>query len=132
MPLAIRPLRRNFSISVGDLQMIMPFQESANLIGDGFGFRVAIDIVEAVPLDNFRLKLRFEDGTEGVVDVSQCVKFTGVFAPLLERAEFAAVQVNPELGTVCWPCGADLDPDVLYALVTGAKIPSSEKTTASR
>src|SRR5947207_3063747 len=50
MPLAIRPLRRNFSISVGDLQMIMPFQESANLIGDGFGFRVAIDIVEAVPL----------------------------------------------------------------------------------
>ena len=34
----------------------------------------------------------------------------------------AAVQVNPELGTVCWPSGADLDPDVLYALVTGAPV----------
>ena len=82
------------------------------------------DIVEAVPLENFLLKLRFEDGAEGVVDVAQCVNFTGVFAPLRERTEFAAVQVNSEWGTVCWPCGADLDPDVLYALVTGAKVPS--------
>ena len=82
------------------------------------------DIVEAVPLENYLLKLRFEDGAEGVVDVARCVEFTGVFAPLRERTEFAAVQVNVELGTVCWPCGADLDPDVLYALVTGAKVPS--------
>lgn len=80
------------------------------------------DIVEAVPLENYLLKLRFEDGVEGVVDVAQCVSFTGVFAPLLERSEFTAVQVNSELGTVCWPCGADLDPDVLYALVTGTKV----------
>lgn len=85
------------------------------------------DIVGAIPLADYRLKLRFEDGTTGVVDVSRCVSFTGVFAPLVERKEFAAVQVNPELGTVCWPCGADLDPDVLYALVTGAPVPSLEK-----
>src|SRR5438132_3381669 len=78
------------------------------------------DIVEAIPLEGYRLKLRFEDGVTGVVDISQCVKFTGVFGPLRDHAEFAAVRVDPELGTVCWPCGADLDPDVLYALVTGA------------
>lgn len=85
------------------------------------------DIVEAVPLADYRLKLRFEDGKTGVVDVSQCIRFTGVFAPLSDHAQFAAVQVNQELGTVCWPCGADLDPDVLYALVTGASVPSLEK-----
>jgi Protein of unknown function (DUF2442) len=84
------------------------------------------DIVEAVPLDGYRLKLRFDDGTEGIVDVAQLVKFTGVFAPLRDRAVFAAVQVNHELGTVCWPCGADLDPDVLYAQVTGTPLPSFE------
>src|ERR1700681_4763806 len=89
------------------------------------------DIVEAIPLDGYRLTLRFEDGTTGIVDMSRCVSFTGVFAPLRDRAEFAAAYVNPELGTVCWPCGADLDPDVLYALVTGAKIPSLEKTASS-
>jgi hypothetical protein len=90
------------------------------------------DIVEAVPLEDYLLKLRFEDGAEGVVDVAQCVNFTGVFAPLRERTEFTAVRVNPELGTVCWPCGADLDPDVLYALVTGSPIPCLEKTSPSR
>ncbi len=70
-------------------------------------------------MDGYRLKLRFEDGAEGVVDVARLVSFTGVFAPLRDRKEFISVQVNRELGTICWPTGADLDPDVLYALVTG-------------
>jgi len=89
-------------------------------------------IMAAVPLDGNRLKLTFEDGTTGVVDVAQCVSFTGVFAPLRDHAEFAAVQVNSELGTVCWPCGADLDPDVLYALVTGTPVPCLERTAKSQ
>jgi hypothetical protein len=38
------------------------------------------DIVEAIPMADFVLKLRFEDGTIGTVDVSRCVSFTGVFA----------------------------------------------------
>jgi hypothetical protein len=90
------------------------------------------DIVEAVPLDDYCLKLRFEDGTTGTVDVSRCVSFTGVFAALRDPAQFSAVQVNSELGTVCWPCGADLDPDVLYALVTGAPVPSFDNALQSR
>jgi len=89
------------------------------------------DIVEAIPLEGYLLKLRFEDGAEGVVDIARCVTFSGVFAPIRDRAQFAAVYVNPELGTVCWPCGADLDPDVLYALVTGAPVPCLEKAANS-
>jgi hypothetical protein len=81
------------------------------------------DIVNVQPLDGYRLRLRFEDGVEGVVDVAQCVPFTGVFAPLRQREEFEAVRVNPELGSIYWPSGADLDPDVLYSLVTGKPIP---------
>ncbi|MBI3821488.1 MAG: DUF2442 domain-containing protein [Planctomycetes bacterium] len=84
------------------------------------------DIVEAVALEGHRLRLRFEDGVTGIVDVSTCVTFTGVFAPLRNREEFAAVYVDPELGTIRWPCGADLYPDVLYALVTGSPLPSFE------
>jgi hypothetical protein len=84
------------------------------------------DIVSVQPLEGFCLKVRFEDGVEGVVDVSKCVPFKGVFVPLLDRGVFTAVWVNPELGCISWPCGADLDPDVLYSLVTGQSIPCYE------
>jgi hypothetical protein len=96
------------------------------------GDTMLLDIVEAIPMDGYRLKLRFEDGVEGVVDVAKFVSFTGVFEPLRDRLQFEAVRVNPELGTVCWPCGADLDPDVLYAHVTGAPVPCLEKSTGRK
>jgi hypothetical protein len=80
------------------------------------------DIVEALPLGDHRLFLRFEDGVEGEIDLDSLIHFEGVFRPLREPEEFAKVRVEPELGTVCWPNGADLDPDVLYAVVTGREI----------
>jgi Protein of unknown function (DUF2442) len=76
------------------------------------------DIVAVQALPNYRLRLRFEDGVEG--EVAFPVPFEGVFAPLRDEGVFAAVQVNAELGTIVWPNGADLDPDVLHGLVTGA------------
>jgi hypothetical protein len=81
------------------------------------------DIVEVEPLEDYRLHLRFEDGVSGVVDIAKLVSFTGVFAPLEDKAYFTQVKVNPDIGTICWPNQADLDPDVLYSLITGEPIP---------
>jgi hypothetical protein len=80
------------------------------------------DIVAARPLDGYLLHLRFEDGVEGVLDLSRELTFRGVFEPLKDLAYFRQVRVDPDLGTVAWPNGADLDPDVLYAQVTGTPI----------
>ncbi len=80
------------------------------------------DIVQVEPLGGYRLHLRFEDGVEGSVDVAELIEFTGIFAPLRDRDTFSQVRVNPDLGTICWPNGADLDPDVLYAQITGEPI----------
>ena len=89
------------------------------------------DIVEARALEAYQAYLRFEDGVEGVVDLGRLIRFEGVFAPLREPEEFARMTVNHELGTICWPGGADLDPDVLYAEVTGQRISTfGEKPTA--
>lgn len=81
-----------------------------------------VDIVEARPLGGHRLYLRFEDGVEGEVDLGNRIRFEGIFAPLRDPEEFAKVRVHEELKTVVWPNGADLDPDVLYAQVTGKPI----------
>jgi Protein of unknown function (DUF2442) len=68
---------------------------------------------------------------DGEVDVRRIVPFDGVFAPLADPAEFARVAVDSELGTVVWPNGADLDPDVLYAEVTGVPIESGRTAGAA-
>ncbi len=82
-----------------------------------------MDIVEVKPLEGYRLWLRFADGASGEVDLERLIQFRGVFAPLTDRARFAEVRVNPDLGTICWPNGADLDPDVLHSHVTGKPLP---------
>lgn len=89
------------------------------------------DIVEVRPLEGYRLYLRFEDGVEGVVDIKDLVPLEGVFAPLSEPATFQQVRVHSELGTVYWPNGADLDPDVLYSRITGIPLPSFDLQTHS-
>lgn len=81
------------------------------------------DVISVEALPEHRLRVRFDDGTEGVVDVAEMVEFTGVFAPLREPEFFAKATVNAELGTVCWPNNADLDSDVLYAKVAGVPVP---------
>ena len=86
------------------------------------------DIVEARPLDAYRIWLKFEDGVEGVVDLPQKISFKGVFEPLRDRDYFLQVRVDPDLGTIAWPNGADLDPVVLYAEITGRPIGYSHET----
>jgi hypothetical protein len=88
------------------------------------------DVVSVIASDPYVLQIRFEDGVEGSVALDELVPFEGVFAPLRDPAEFRKVQVHPELGVVCWPNGADLDSDVLYAKITG--IPLSSRVAAIR
>ncbi|HEV8324730.1 MAG TPA: DUF2442 domain-containing protein [Myxococcota bacterium] len=79
-------------------------------------------VVYAEARDGHRLLLRFDDGVEGLYDVAAAVPFEGVFAQLRDPAYFAQVRLDHEAGTVVWPNGADLDPVVLHARVTGQPI----------
>ena len=83
------------------------------------------DIIEARATGDHRLFLRFDDGTAGTLDVAALTRFDGVFAQLQDLACFGQVRVDPELGTVVWPGGADLCPDVLYACLTGQPLPGT-------
>jgi len=79
-----------------------------------------VDVVRVEVLEPYRLRLAFNDGAEGVVDVAALVPFDGVFAPLRDPATFACVRVDKELGTIVWPNGADLDPSVLHEHATAS------------
>ena len=81
-----------------------------------------VDVAEVRPLGDYRVFIRFEDGLCGEVDIADVVEFEGVFGPLRDPVRFAEVRVHPELRTLYWPSGADLDPDVLYARVSGNPI----------
>lgn len=74
--------------------------------------------VEALP--DFRLHVRFVDGTEGTVDLTALIHSSdaGVFASLADFALF--VQVFVEHGAVTWPGEIDLAPDAMYAAIKKA------------
>jgi hypothetical protein len=68
---------------------------------------------------------------EGDLDISEMVAFEGVFASLEDAEAFAAVTIARELGAWCWPGGADLDSDVLYAAVSGKVRPDLSREQAN-
>jgi hypothetical protein len=73
-----------------------------------------VRIHAVTPLDGFRVRLVFTDDSARVVDLAPYLRGP-VFAPLLDDPQlFRAVRVDPQLGTIVWPNGADVDPDVLY------------------
>lgn len=81
------------------------------------------DIIQVKPLENYQLYIKFEDNKEGIIDISKIIEFTGIFTPLKELDYFQKVKLNPEWGTIHWDNGADLDPDVLYSIITKQDLP---------
>lgn len=79
-------------------------------VQSGMPWRVAA--VEALP--EFRLQVRFLDGTEGVVNMEPLLRSpdAGVFSVLADPARFGEAYV--ELGAVTWPSELDLAPDSMY------------------
>jgi len=71
------------------------------------------DVVEARYVREYKVWLRFQDGTTGEVDIEPSFKGP-VFEPLRDIEFFKQVCVDPEIGTIVWPNGADVAPETLY------------------
>ncbi|MFN0053489.1 MAG: DUF2442 domain-containing protein [Planctomycetales bacterium] len=69
-------------------------------------------VVSVTPLPEYQLKIRFDDGIEGIVSLHERL-FGPVFEPLQDVALFNQAMID-EFGVVCWPNGADLAPEALY------------------
>jgi len=64
-------------------------------------------------IENYRLRLTFSDGKVGDIDLASEL-WGEMFEPLNDLALFKLFKVDPELGTVVWPNGADFAPEFLY------------------
>ena len=65
---------------------------------------------------NYILHLQFSDGQEGDVDLEGEL-YGEVFEPLRDPTQFSQFKVEPDLGTIVWPNGADFAPEFLHRLV---------------
>jgi hypothetical protein len=63
---------------------------------------------------DYRLRLTFDDGLIGDVDLSNLLDAGPVFRPLRDPQLFAQAYVDPATRTVAWPGGIDLDPEGLH------------------
>ena len=83
-------------------------------------------------LDGYRVELTFSDGVRGIADLAnRIIGRSGVFGTLENPEFFRRVAVDPEVGTIVWPNGADFCPDMLYGWVTGEPISPPEPEIVS-
>ena len=68
-------------------------------------------VIEAEYRGDFKIRLLFNDGVQGIVDCSDLL-IGRVFEPLQDQTYFARFFV--EGGTLTWPNGADIAPETLH------------------
>lgn len=74
---------------------------------------------EVKPLDNYRLWIKFSDGVEGVIDLSNLAG-KGVFALWNDYRKFEKVSIGSG-GEIAWNDQVDLCPDAVYLKITGKR-----------
>ena len=73
-------------------------------------------VTAAEHVDGYRIRLRFNDGVEGVVDLRETIRSDSreLFRQLTAPGEFEKFRVESD--TVVWENGLDLAPEFLYEL----------------
>jgi hypothetical protein len=74
---------------------------------------VAREVIDARIIKGYTVEITFDDFKKKVVDLRKFLG-KGIFAELLDIKKFRQMRVDAELGTICWPNGADIAPDRLY------------------
>jgi hypothetical protein len=75
-----------------------------------------VKVTRVERLGEYSLRLTFSDGVVGDIDLADEL-WGEMFEPLRDIAQFNRVSVDPELGTLVWANGADLDPEGLHDAV---------------
>jgi hypothetical protein len=69
-------------------------------------------VKQVIPGENYTLSVLFDNGERGIIDMKPFLDF-GIFKKIKDHDEFRRVRVA--FDTIEWDCGADLDPEYVYA-----------------
>lgn len=84
---------------------------------------VEAEYIESEDHEQYRLKLKFNNGAEGIVNLEDEL-YGEVFEPLKDLDEFLKFTLTSR--TVEWPNGADFAPEYLFEIATLTSEPSIE------
>ena len=82
------------------------------------------DVTGVRVLHPYVIEVTFADGVQRRIDVAPEM-YGPVFEPLHDPAYFEQVHVDPDVGTIVWPNGADLSPEFLYTTDAPVPMPSA-------
>jgi len=78
----------------------------------------SLKAISATPLEKYKLNLSFNDGTKGVIDLSDLAG-KGVFTAWEEDDTFSKVFIDQESGAIAWPGNLDIDTLNCYLQIKG-------------
>jgi hypothetical protein len=81
-----------------------PYESGNYELFDVTGFTITAD---------YTLRVEFSDGSEQIINLEP-ILYGPMFGPLRDLSLFNQVKLDPEIGTLVWPTGADIDPTVLH------------------
>ena len=81
------------------------------------------EIIEAKWIKGYTVQITFSNLKKGTVDLKKYLG-RGLFKELTNVQKFKRFKVNAESGTITWPNGADIAPEVLYREVVSRKLSS--------
>lgn len=76
-----------------------------------------LDIVSAKYIEDYKIRLKFENGKAGIVDFKEYLNKGGVFKKMKQKNFFKKFYINKDLGTICWPNDLDIAPETLYSKI---------------
>ena len=90
-------------------------------------------VIELEVQEPYKLRLRFDDGTTGVVDMSDSAALGGVFAAWADPDFWHSAHIVADSGAVAWGDGTEVDacPLSLYLDATGQTLDELSFETSS-
>lgn len=82
------------------------------------------NLIIAWIVGDYTIRVMFDDASEQVIDFEP-ILYGPMFEPLRELEVFNQVKLDSNLGTLVWPTGADIDPNVLHDWPTMLRLLSS-------